>query len=249
MPPSAVSKVPLRSETAPVKAPFTWPNISLSTSSAGTAAQFIWTKALSRRGDSAWIARATSSLPVPALARDQHPRSRRRHHVHELVDALHGVRAADHAVARPVGALLPGAALARRHRRERAVEHVVEPLASDRLLEVLGRAEPHRLDRVRDAAVAGHDHDRRHRRAPLQLAQHVEAGPVGQLQVEQHRRRSLLPEDPQPLADRRRPERPVAARREHVEADLAKRVVVVDHEDERAVGDTHRGGGCYHRVP
>jgi hypothetical protein len=48
-----------------VKAPFTWPNISLSTSSAGTAAQFIWTKGLSRRDDSAWIARATSSLPLP----------------------------------------------------------------------------------------------------------------------------------------------------------------------------------------
>ena len=50
---------------APEKAPFSWPKSSLSTSSAGTAAQFIFTKGCSRRGDSSWMARATSSLPVP----------------------------------------------------------------------------------------------------------------------------------------------------------------------------------------
>ena len=65
VPPSALSNVPRRSATAPVNAPFTWPNISLSMSSAGTAAQFICTKGRSRRGESAWMARATSSLPVP----------------------------------------------------------------------------------------------------------------------------------------------------------------------------------------
>jgi hypothetical protein len=87
------------------------------------------------------------------------------------------------------------------------------------------------------------EHDPRVR---LETAQRRSAG---QLQIEQHRRRALLAEDPQPLSHGRSPERPVAARREHVEADLAERVVVVDHEDERAVCDTHRGGGCYHRVP
>ena len=65
MPPSACSKRPRRCATAPEKAPFSWPNSSLSTSSAGTAAQFIFTKGWARRGDSSWMARATSSLPVP----------------------------------------------------------------------------------------------------------------------------------------------------------------------------------------
>jgi hypothetical protein len=65
VPPWALSNFPLRSLTAPVKAPFTWPNISLSMSSAGMAAQLISMKGRSRRGETAWMARAMSSLPVP----------------------------------------------------------------------------------------------------------------------------------------------------------------------------------------
>ena len=61
----ALSNFPLRSAVAPVKAPRTCPNISLSMSSAGMAAQLTWTKERGRRGDSAWMARAISSLPVP----------------------------------------------------------------------------------------------------------------------------------------------------------------------------------------
>jgi hypothetical protein len=48
-----------------VNAPRTWPNSSLSSSGAGTAAQLTATKGCSRRGDRWWSARATSSLPVP----------------------------------------------------------------------------------------------------------------------------------------------------------------------------------------
>ena len=51
-------------ETA-VKAPFSWPNSSDSISSSGIAAQLISTNACSWRLDIAWIARATSSLPLP----------------------------------------------------------------------------------------------------------------------------------------------------------------------------------------
>ena len=42
-----------------------WPNSSLSISSEGIAAQFTSMNAWSRRGEASWIARATSSLPVP----------------------------------------------------------------------------------------------------------------------------------------------------------------------------------------
>ena len=48
-----------------MKAPFTCPNSSLSSSVSGRAAQLTLTKAASARGLSAWIARAASSLPVP----------------------------------------------------------------------------------------------------------------------------------------------------------------------------------------
>ena len=65
VPPSAASKRPRRSLTAPVKAPLTWPNSSLSISSSGIAAQLTSTNGPLRRRLSAWTLRATSSLPVP----------------------------------------------------------------------------------------------------------------------------------------------------------------------------------------
>ena len=65
VPPSASSNFPSRALEAPVKAPFSCPNSSLSISSLGMAAQLTATKGLSRRGERAWMALAASSLPVP----------------------------------------------------------------------------------------------------------------------------------------------------------------------------------------
>src|SRR3954469_2197474 len=65
VPRCASSKRPIRVWVAPVKAPRSWPNISLSTRSRGIAAQLTRTNGLSRRGLASWIALATSSLPVP----------------------------------------------------------------------------------------------------------------------------------------------------------------------------------------
>jgi hypothetical protein len=61
----AASNLPFRSPTAPVNAPLTCPNISLSISSLGMAAQLSSMKGRSRRGERAWMAPAMSSLPVP----------------------------------------------------------------------------------------------------------------------------------------------------------------------------------------
>ncbi len=69
VPPSACSNRPIRLSVAPVNAPRTWPNSSLSTSDAGTAAAFTATNGPFFRGPfwcSAW---ATSSLPVPVSPR------------------------------------------------------------------------------------------------------------------------------------------------------------------------------------
>jgi hypothetical protein len=65
VPPSASSNLPLRAARAPVKAPLVCPNSSLSISSSGIAAQLTSTKGAAARWLCAWIARATSSLPVP----------------------------------------------------------------------------------------------------------------------------------------------------------------------------------------
>ena len=65
VPPSAAAKRPTLLATAPVKAPLTWPKSSDSISPSGMAPQLTETKGLSRRGLLKWMARATSSLPVP----------------------------------------------------------------------------------------------------------------------------------------------------------------------------------------
>ena len=65
MPPWASSKRPLRSARASVKAPRTWPNISLSKSDDEMPPRFTLTKARLARGLLRWSASATSSLPVP----------------------------------------------------------------------------------------------------------------------------------------------------------------------------------------
>ena len=63
--PAASSNRPRRLSSAPVNAPRSWPNSSEATSPSGSAAQLTLTRARRARGDPAWMARATSSLPVP----------------------------------------------------------------------------------------------------------------------------------------------------------------------------------------
>ncbi|MNR07167.1 hypothetical protein D3C85_1232790 [compost metagenome] len=53
VPPDACSSLPTRRLPAPVKAPASWPNISLSKIASGTAPQFRAMKGASRRVDSA----------------------------------------------------------------------------------------------------------------------------------------------------------------------------------------------------
>ena len=65
MPRCASSNLPSFRETAPVKAPFSWPKSSDSMSVSEIAATFTGTNGSSRRGPCRWIARATSSFPVP----------------------------------------------------------------------------------------------------------------------------------------------------------------------------------------
>ena len=65
MPPFASSIRPSFWARASVKAPFSWPNSSLSSSSLGIAAQLISTNGLSCRALMRWIRFAKYSLPVP----------------------------------------------------------------------------------------------------------------------------------------------------------------------------------------
>ena len=65
VPPSAASNNPMDSESAPVKEPLVWPKSSESKRVSDKAPQLIARNGFSARKLSLWIARATSSLPVP----------------------------------------------------------------------------------------------------------------------------------------------------------------------------------------
>src|SRR5512134_3648431 len=65
VPPCAAWNSPRRSDTAPVNEPFLCPKSSDSSSPSGIAPQFTATNGAPERGLARWIARASSSLPVP----------------------------------------------------------------------------------------------------------------------------------------------------------------------------------------
>ena len=69
VPPAAISNLPGLLCCAPVKAPFSYPNSSLSTSVSGIAPQSTGTKGPSARRLALWMPRATSSLPEPVSPR------------------------------------------------------------------------------------------------------------------------------------------------------------------------------------
>jgi hypothetical protein len=60
---------PLRREIAPVNAPFSWPKSSLSSRLSGIAPQLIATNGPFLRGELKWMARASTSLPLPLSPR------------------------------------------------------------------------------------------------------------------------------------------------------------------------------------
>ena len=185
VPPSASAKRPFLVEVAPVNAPRTCPNSSDSSSVSGMAAQLTLMSGMSRCALRAWMARATSSLPVPVspvtstVLRDSATSSAR------LITSMHRAAAADQAVVVELGVALaeqvaqPGA---RALLLEQPADGDQQLVDVEGLLQVVARAELHRLDGALDRAVRGHHHDRRplaFGRGRDQLANDLEAGALG----------------------------------------------------------------------
>src|SRR5712692_8128723 len=172
VPPSASSMSPGLTLTAPVKAPFSCPKSSLSSTSRGRAPQWIGTKAWPRRPI---VNGAGHELFAgPALAEDEHRRLRGRDAVDQPEDLLHlGIGRDDAAVA-ALGAQ-PGAqehilahqsALLRR-----LANQDVQLLDAGRLGQVVVSAQLHGLDRRRHLLEAGHHNDLGRLRVALQRAE------------------------------------------------------------------------------
>ena len=147
-------------------------------------------------------------------------------------------------VARPVQYPLPVGLRPDRPRGQDLVDDVVQLVPAHRLLEEVGGAQAHGFHGFAHVPDAGHDDHGRGRTAPLQLTEHVDAGPVGQPEVEQDRARPPLVEGAEPLPHGGRGHRPQAPSLQHVDADAPHPVVVIDHEDRRRV-EVFREGRCH----
>ena len=123
-------------------------------------------------------------LAGAALAQDQHVDVLRGDAADRLAHLLHDGAAADDAV----GALLGRQQRGHAHQAgglEGAVEDLAEPVEVDRLDEVVEGALLHRLDGGLGGAVGGDEDDRAASgRQRLDVVEDVQAGAVGQLQVE-----------------------------------------------------------------
>ncbi len=107
MPPSASSKRPLRSRIAPVNAPLTWPNSSLSRTPSASAAQCTGTRSLAGASALPVQGEGGQLLPGPAFAEDEHGRVGRTDAADRVEEFQHaGVRTHD-----PMEAGLVGRAL------------------------------------------------------------------------------------------------------------------------------------------
>ena len=178
MPWLAYSNLPSLRFWAPVKAPFSKPNSSLSSSSEGSAAQFTLTKGLSERPESWWTLRATSSLPVPLSPRTSTVMSvsatcsmiSRTSFILPSSPPWISRSCSERARPRSVFDLA-----AQRAVLERLLEGELELLDLEGLAQEVGRAEPHRLDDGARLAVAREHHHRDVGHPLLQLAQGLEA--------------------------------------------------------------------------
>ena len=170
---------------APVKAPLIWPNSSLSSSSAGIAAQFTATKGLALRRPWSCNARATSSLPVPVS-----PRIR-------TVASLSAAMPIAFCTRR-IASLAPISAVSLDSRHvPRAIAHRrggsiadrrrVQVIAADRLGQMVEGAEPHRLDGVLGAGESRQHRDGRCMSARPDPAQNLDAVHAARHpEIEQH---------------------------------------------------------------
>ena len=172
VPPSATSKSPCLRSTAPVKAPFSWPNSSLCISSSESEAQSTTTNGFSRSG-LAWCSRrAISSFPVPVSPEMS------------TLERLCAARStapviATNAGERPIeidpllrqAALEDGVALLQPPRLQRALHRQLQLVEVAGLEQVVGGAGLERADGRLHGAVAGEDDHLAGGRSPDALEQ------------------------------------------------------------------------------
>ena len=186
------------------------------------------------RGECVWMARATSSLPVPLSPSTRIVDFEGPGQADELEDLPHALGLADDAAEAEAARQLllqPPVLLGQAARLRALLDGQEDFLVLERLRDVVERAVAHRLDRALDRGVRGDDHDHGVGIPPADVAQNLEAGAVGQHQVEEHDVVRLRLERGESAgavrSGRHLPPFPLEERREDVADDL----LVVDDEN------------------
>ncbi len=234
MPPSASRKRPRRARSAPVKAPRAWPKSSLSSSVSGIAPQFTATNDSLRRGDCAWIARASTSLPVPLSP------------VRSTVALYSAARSISSSTSIMIGdaATIGRSPATRSTSRASSSRLAPQPLAFLRLAEgeqqlggleglreVVVGAAAHRLEREFLGAIRGHQDQRGVGTPPRQLRQQRETVDAGHAQIAEHDVGHRVLDPRQRIGAIAREARLVAFRAQHERQALPERLVVVHDQD------------------
>ena len=178
VPPSAAATLPAASRTAPVNAPRTWPNRSLSSRSGLRLGQLTVTNGPSARLLQAWRARARTPLPVPFS-----PRIRTAASVGATRRASSRTRPTSGSRPSQVGlgdlapdpVLQVGHPVAEPADLRHPLQHGADLGGGERLGQVVERPPPHRLDGRVDARVGRDDDDRQPGRLRQQRLEQVEA--------------------------------------------------------------------------
>ena len=189
MPPSARSRWPAFAVPAPVKAFFSCPKSSLSSSGSGSAPQCSVTNGPALRALFVWMIRAASVLPVPVGPVMSTGAS--------LLQAC-AISTKQRCIAGAAPTMSDVALGGRSGRRFWRLQHVPQRLLHlrevERFHEVGGRAEPFRGHGVFEIPVRGDDHDGQSRPAGPKRFQHLECRsyPAGRYQVTRARILRLL---------------------------------------------------------
>src|ERR1035437_1030675 len=240
VPPWAASNTPGLDSTAPVNAPRTWPNSSLSKRVSTTAEQLIVTKARPRRGPDWWNARAASSLPLPVSPVRSTTFAGGPHPLTQAERLLHGGAAAEHAAELELARHLAfegDDVRAAFDLHPDVDEDLTQTIEIERLGEVFARAQLDRFDGAIDRGVRRHQNHFAARDRGPNLAQQVKAVDVRHPQVDHRQVRRFAHQRLHRLA--------AAPARDDVEAGLPRQAlnhlqrgrVVVHDEEQRTGGD------------
>ena len=235
VPPSAASNRPARSRSAPVKAPRICPNSSDSSKVSVRPEQFTERKGRRLRWLNSWMARATSSFPVPDSPSNQHVDIGAGRLGNQLVNRHHGGAPAHQTGSGEIRRRVVGliACIGLPPRVKMAAQQSDHGRDIERFADKIGRAARHRIHGRFERALRRHQHDRDVGVGRAQRVHQFQTSAIGHVDVAQN---GVVPGDGQRFQG-------FAAGSDAGDGETVKRQACLQHQTDGAfiVGDQDSG--------